>query len=131
MNGTSSATVASAARARAVAHVDHGRRRGEFGDDLPAGAAGREELLGLADDQDLADLRLAGGDHGEDGVALGAAGQPERGVFDVAAAVDPAVGAEDGRAHAEIRIGGVGFFARLPGRSQQFISYIGHVRPAR
>ena len=44
--------------------------------------------------------------------------------------IDPAVGAEDGRADAEIRIGGVGLFARLPGRGQQFLFMIGHVPPA-
>ena len=34
-------------------------------------------------------------------------------------AVDPAAAAEDGRAHPEIRIGGIGFCARFPGGGQQ------------
>ncbi len=92
---------------------------GELPDDLATRTAGRAAGVGgaLEDDADAFDFRRADlGHHLEDGGALGAAGQPVRGVLHVAPAEDGAVRGLDRGTDQEVRAGRVGAIAREPGR---------------
>ena len=89
----------------------------ELPEDLPAGAAGRRQHVGIGGHRDAAELARAFGDGFEDGHALGAEGQAVGGVFDVAAGVDAAVDVFQRRADLEVRERRMGVFA---GRERGF-----------
>jgi hypothetical protein len=63
---------------------DHGDVAAEFPDDLPTGTAGRGERIRISDDGDGIEAALTFGNGLENRNALGAAGEAERCVFDVA-----------------------------------------------
>jgi hypothetical protein len=89
---------------------DEGGVVAELGEGLAAGAAGHGGGVVEIGDGDgaEADLRAVVGDGAGDGCLLGAAGEAEGGVFDVAAGDGCAVGEEERGADAEVRVGRVG-----------------------
>lgn len=89
---------------------DAGIRCGELGDGLAAGAAGLGGGVVEVGDGDGLDAEVGAvqGDGGGDGVLLGAGGEAEGGVFDIAAGDDVAVTGEECRADEEVAVGGVG-----------------------
>jgi hypothetical protein len=82
----------------------------ELGEGLAAGAAGHGGGIVEIGDGDgaEADLRAVVGDGARDGGLLGAAGEAEGGVFDVAAGDGFAGFEQEGCADAEVRVGRVG-----------------------
>jgi len=91
---------------------DEGFGAGEFSEGLAAGAAGlRGGVVEVGDgDGEDADLWAVAGYGGGHGGLLGAGGEAEGGVFNVAAGDDGGVfsGEEEGCSYAEVAVGGVG-----------------------
>src|ERR1019366_6177206 len=71
-------------------------------ENLPAGAAGRREILGIGGHGHAAEVADAFGDGLEHGHAFGAEGEAVGGILDVAPGMNPAVAVFDGRAYEEL-----------------------------
>jgi hypothetical protein len=89
---------------------DDGVRCAEFVDGLAAGSAGLAGGVVEVRDRDGADTDFGAveADSGGDGGLFGADGEAVGGVFDIAAGDNSTVGQQDGRAYAEVAVGGVG-----------------------
>lgn len=92
----------------------------EFGHYLAADAAGGAVVVVFgfdvfARDGDGGEIAVAFVDGAVEGGAIGAVGGAVGGVFDVAAFVDGAVGAEEGGAYVKAGVGGVGFLLGVEG----------------
>lgn len=96
---------------------------GEFCDGLAAGSAGLAGgLVEVLDgDGGDSDVRAEEGDGVGDGVLLGAGGEPEGGVFDVAASDGLAGGEENGCSDEEFAVGRVCVAGDVGGRGLQGI----------
>src|SRR5919112_2605507 len=101
--------------------MDRGLGRGELADALAARAARRHQRRAVADDEDLGDAALAGGDHGGDGRFLGAGAGGISGVLDVAAGIHAAASAAHGRTDLEPRVGRVRAGLRLLGGCEEVV----------
>ncbi len=88
----------------------------ELPQNLAAGAARRRQRRGVGDDRDAGEGAMALGNRLEHRDSLGADGQAIRGVFDVAARDDRAVGRFEGSADFEVRKSRVGVLSRATGR---------------
>src|ERR1700722_1001561 len=97
----------------------------KFPNQLTAGSAGRSECVGIGDHSDCVETAFALADRFEDRDAFGTDGEAVRRVFDVAAAEDSSGSGAKCGADAEIRISGVGVFARLFRDTNQMIE-VGH-----
>ena len=93
--------------------------RRKFVQSLTAGAAGIGHTA-VRCNGDGGELPRALADGLEQRRAFGAVGQPEGGILDVAAGKDPAVGAEQRRAHRIMAVGRVAVFQRPARQFQQF-----------
>lgn len=102
-------------------HVD--RELAELAEHLSAHAAGRGQpaVDPVGDDADGPKAALALADGLGDGRALGAYGHGVRGVLDVAAGPDVAVGATEGRADLELAVRRVGVGAGLEALADQLL----------
>lgn len=91
----------------------------ELGKHLPAGTAGADDFIGIGSDRDAKKVSFPCGDSRANGHPFGAHREPEAEIFDVAAAENRAVRAEECRSHREPGIRRMGVFSDLDGGANQ------------
>lgn len=98
---------------------DDRQRRGEFGQDLAAGPARADDLVGVRHHGKEEKIRVSGGHGSPDRHALCAHGEAEAQVFHIAPAEDRSVRASDRRPDEEPGIRGMGVKPRGDGAVDQ------------
>lgn len=83
----------------------------EFRHDLAAGPTWADRRVGIRHNGDATEVAMTSHNGGSDGHALGAHGEAEAEILDIAAGENRAVGALKGSADGEVRVGRVGIRA--------------------